>query len=177
MEGNKSKLARSDRKFLNRPVFVLFGEITDITTVKEIIEARGIYYFRSRFIDGYHEYRVVEDWRMQEVYFEPHVIYDARSGKAVSAIGALRVYDRECRGGALFHVYRWHGCGFRPSRRNRYRRIATFSSIRSANAYWEDEGEMPFAAKVRDLPSNRDGMYNFALQDKSWKRFRKTQYK
>lgn len=177
MEGNKNKLARSDRKFLSRPVFVPFGDITEVTTVKEIIEARGIYYFRSRFIDGYHEYRVIEDWRIQEVHFEPHVIYDARSGKAVSAIGALRVYDRECRGGALFCVPRWYCGGFRPSRRRGYRQIDTFSTVRDASVYWKEEGEIPFSAKLRELPGSRDGLYNSAHKDKNWKCFRKTQYK
>lgn len=175
-----NKQYKSDVKFLNRLVFITSGEMVGVTTLRDLIEKNGTYSFRANFIEGRYRYSCLTywGWMYDEKKYDPVVIEDARSGKQVCARGALtlylRVYD-----GRGYDKNHWQSGfnGFKPSRYRRCRKIKTFSTTRASCIHFEEEGEFEHKPKVKKLPSARDGILDTSKRDKSWKNFRKTQYK
>lgn len=173
MKDVKTKQVASDIKFLNRLVVTPKG----VSTIKCLIEELGICHFKQDFIDGRYEYKFLNDYRIKEVYSPSQEIYDSRSGRLVSAVGALKTYWRAL-GVVERSSWKWSWVpGSKPSGGHMYRRVKTFSSLKAASIYWAEEGEMDFPAKTKHLPVKWDDIPIASRKDRNWKGYRKTQYK
>lgn len=169
------KQRKSDEAFLNKWVYISSGELCGVTTIYDLIQKRGLVYFKTHFIVGSSDYRWTKNGRIEEVFREPIIILDAKSGKEVSGIGALRTYNRVH---PFYSDWNWSYIpGTKRSVYRQFRRPKTFSVLRESCFYLKEEGEMPFSSKSRKLPTGWDDYGRSCNKDRSWKKFRKTQYK
>ncbi|MDU8351394.1 hypothetical protein RYA05_05695 [Pseudomonas syringae pv. actinidiae] len=172
---DESMRAHSDLKFLERLVFIPRGQNAGFTTLRDLIGRIGASAFASWYVLGETSYEFnYFTGGFEEVNREPFPIYDARSSKVVDSVGALRVYRRFCKDP---HWYMgWVSNGAKLSGYKRNRSVKTMNPKRNSAVCVED-GEPPFSPKIKSLPTKRDDIRRGCNKDRSWKGYRKVQYK
>lgn len=173
---HESILDHSDLKFLERLVFIPHGPNAGFMTLKDLFAVVGMSAFASWYVLGHTSYGF-NHWngQFEEITREPIQIYDAKSSNAVDPVGALRVYRRYRKDDLWYRG--WVDNGSKPSGHKRYRSLQTMNAIRKSSWVCAEEGEPTFAAKVKSLPISRDGYHRSCNKDRSWKNYRKVQYK
>jgi hypothetical protein len=166
------KLHTSDQKFLSRSVFVTDGDLVGFTTMREVFAYGNRWYFSSNFIMGKDTYKFINGYVERE-FCNPIDIFDAHSGKLVSAKGALQVFSRvRGVGSDLNRFYRGHRGGRRCSMRN----PQTLSALRAFSYRDVDDGEPLYTGRQTTFRvTARDDLWR--ENQKSWKKNRDHQYK
>lgn len=175
----------SDECFLQRLVRVkapgdgidgLVNPYRDVYTLHELVCSLGVYNFIDTFLREKRYY--VTDG--VEGFWHPHnvqlLLIDQRSGKQIDPVGALRVINRHYALDLYMLRPRKSGSPGRRWRGSKYYRKTTNISILAANQALDDL-EPPvrkgYIEKLRDCFE----ICRSNSRDRSWKRYRDTQYR